>query len=595
MSSNVPTLGTPVPKVRAELTALVHHFDRDAAGNGRLIRQLLQQDGQSFLGAATEILRNGSDTRGAQFLISLLAESDLFLPALCQLALTLKQALSLARAAIQAGVMADVVLAKYLAERAESIGDAECPPEIQRMMEILIQISDGARIFPFLIKLAKHANTHLQSKAVLMIGLMNRNVKWVQKRLTEPDPRVRANAVESLWGIDTDEVRQLLRSTARDTDNRAAGNAVIGLYRLGDCSAIPELVRMAEHESRRFRTTAVWIMGETRDPRFTKTLARMVGEPNAEIRTRAFAALSKIRAATAEARQAGELRVVGRFHPNRRAGWSELHVDISRKNGSEQISILPTQLILAEDGQEVVTYTVEERPAPPAMAITLIIPRSGDPASNPLQKGALKALAWKRPVDFWAVALYIPTAAPELHIKFAGQKIDIAEPESSSESISPPFTGNPEVSRQALQRFPPKTDCSNLWTTIRRSVNQQGPPRERGHLLVYSQSESGTSADYAELVTAALASRTSIHVISLRPNLTLEGLAQKTYGTFHQVASEDEAALQFEQLCLVLLARYTVRYQSVCPEAKELQIVVLAPSGYGEETSLIPLNATRPR
>src|SRR5437899_3333086 len=83
-------------------------------------------------------------------------------------------------------------------------------------------------------------------------------------------------AIEALWGVDTPEVRAFLHAAARDPDNRVVGNALMGLYRLEDASAVPALLKMTSHESRRFRATAAWVMGETKDARFTKALAGML-------------------------------------------------------------------------------------------------------------------------------------------------------------------------------------------------------------------------------------------------------------------------------------------------------------------------------
>ena len=116
-------------------------------------------------------------------------------------------------------------------------------------------------------------------------------------RLGESDPRVRANAIESLWGVDTPEARALLSFAASDANNRAVGNALLGLYYLGEASMLADVVKLAGHESALFRTSAAWVMGETGDPRFTEALRRMISEPDPIVRKRAFAALVQIKAA----------------------------------------------------------------------------------------------------------------------------------------------------------------------------------------------------------------------------------------------------------------------------------------------------------
>src|SRR5206468_1866596 len=118
-------------------------FDRDTAGNGRMMRELLQNDRQAVFTSAIEILTRGPDSRGTQYLTSVLAADELLLPLMCESSLPQQQAVALARAAFQAGVMADVVLARHLSEFAASLDAAACPPEFQRMIDILAEISDG--------------------------------------------------------------------------------------------------------------------------------------------------------------------------------------------------------------------------------------------------------------------------------------------------------------------------------------------------------------------------------------------------------------------------------------------------------------------
>jgi hypothetical protein len=574
--------------MRGELEALVQYFDRDSAGNGRLMRELLELGRQSFYESAIEILRNRQESRGSLYLISVLADGELLLPAMCESRLTLQEAVALAQAAFQAGVMADVILAKYLAEQAGSLAPSFCPAEVQRLMDLLSEISDGTRILPCLMSLARHPNRHLQSKAVLMIGRINRNVKWVQKRLAEPDGRVRANAVEALWGVDTEEARNLLRSAVHDPDKRVAGNALFGLYRLGDSWSIHELLKMADHESIRFRATAAWVMGKSGDARFTKTLARMVGEPGHAVRTRAFAALGQIRAAGAQVRRADEYRVVAHFHHNRTPGRRDLRLAISSKDGRSQIDILPTQLILAEDDEEVVSYSVEKRTDPPAMAITFLLPRTGQASENSFQAGALNVLGWKRPSDLWSVAFYIPTVRAERQTSLAGEKITFAAEEVPLECLPPQFTCDPKVAMEALTKLPPKVECSDLWSTIRRVVQlDRGPARGKRQLIVYNRSDTGPPSGYPELVSAAMTACASVHAISLAANSALEGICQMTHGSFQAIASEEEVRLAVEETCLGLQARYTVRYQNAM-DARELRITVNTPGGWGEAKLPIP-------
>ena len=590
MALQVPSASAQ--EMREILRTAVSKFDRDFGTSSKLIRELPRRGPQAFYEAALEILADHDDSRGVQCLIAVLIERDLLLSTLSDPSLTREQAIKLARTAASTGVMIDVGVARHLAEHGPAVGDGSCPPEIHRLMDVLAEISDGVRILPSLMALTRVSNPYLQSKAVLMIGRLNHSVKWVQSRLGESDSRVRANAVEALWGVDTEEARNLLRSAARDGNNRVAGNALVALHRLGDCWAIPELLGMASHESRRFRATAAWVMGETGDPRFTKVLGRLVGEPHAGARTRAFAALGRIKAATLEARQAGEWRVIAHFQQTRRSGWRELQVEVCSLDGCEQIKLLPTQFVLAEDAELVTGYSVEERPAPGALAVAFVFPRTGDPQNSPFLRGALASLAWKRPSDLWSAVPYIATEAPEIQVNLLEQKIALSAEASGLAPDGPLlFTCEPEQASGALVKISAKVDCTDLWSTVRRAVQiDNGPARGQRHLIVYGQSETGQPAGYPELVSAALASHITVHAISLTANSALENLCQTTTGVFRAVASESEVPSQVEETCLRLLARYTVRYQPSAADASSLAVRVQSPGGWGETT--IPIPAT---
>ena len=175
--------------------------------------------------------------------------------------------------------MVDVALARSLADSA--VGDgAVHVADPARLMDILCEIADASRIMPSLMRLMRHPNPYLRSKAVKMIGRGSRSTKWVMGRLSESDPRVRANAIESLWGVDTPEARTLLKFAASDANNRVVGNALLGLYHLGEASVLADVINLAAHESALFRASAAWVMGETGDPRFTDALRRLISEPD---------------------------------------------------------------------------------------------------------------------------------------------------------------------------------------------------------------------------------------------------------------------------------------------------------------------------
>ncbi len=351
------------------LTHLVRNFESDSTEYRGRIRDLLGNDRALFYSCSIEILKTMGDSRGTQFLVALMVANDLLLEAMCDPALSREQVLALGRAALRVDPMAFSGFCSFLCRvAAPAPGQrdygAVAIEDAPRLMEILGEISDPSRILPSLMRLLHHPNPYLRSKAVKMIGQNNRSVKWVRDRLAEPDARIRANAIETLWGLDTEDVRELLREAANDGNNRVAGNAMLGLYHLGECSVIPQLIKMAGQASSLSRLTAAWVMGECGDPRFSETLRRMLAQTDAVLRKRAFQALGQIKAANAQTNLGTELRVAGRFGAELQNGMRQILISVTSQDGRELPPILPTQIFLSEPGQHVLSYKVTEKRPP---------------------------------------------------------------------------------------------------------------------------------------------------------------------------------------------------------------------------------------
>jgi hypothetical protein len=190
----------PRDELRRALNELVRDFETDAAGSRKQIRDLMDNDRELFFSIAMEIMKTAGDSRGGQFVVALLAANGMLLQALSDSSLTREEALALGRAAKRVDPMVDTTLARGLADNAVGLGTIVIT-DPARLMEILCEIADPARVMPSLMRLLRHPNAYVRSKAIKMIGRGSRSVKWVMGRLSESDPGMRANAVESLWGV----------------------------------------------------------------------------------------------------------------------------------------------------------------------------------------------------------------------------------------------------------------------------------------------------------------------------------------------------------------------------------------------------------
>lgn len=553
--------------VAERLASLILTFDRDGPAGRRRIAQLLEADPDTFRDAAVETLKTPGDSRGLHFVIALLASHGLLLAVLCHPALKREQVLMAARAALRADPMADATIAKSLADGVMSSDPSLRPKNVDRLMDILSEISDGPRILPSLMRLLRHPDPHLRSKAVKMIGRRTRSAKWVRNRMSEADPRVRANAIESLWGVDTPEARELVRTCVYDSDNRVAGNALVALHSIGDCSVIPEFFRMAAHNSAGFRATAAWAMGATGDPRFSEALGQFLRDTSPSVRTRALASLGRIKAVLARARQTNPWLLAGMVHDNPQRSLRRVQLAIATEDGGEYPVALATQFLVGEDGRPVISYRTTEFPAPETMSVSFVFPRGKEPSAEPWIRGALRCRSWKRKSDLWSLQPYLP---PE-------------ESEGSDRPADDPFrlTSSLETIGETFNQVPKRARCAGFWSAVLQALRPDaGGSRGKRHAIVFNCSEIGTPPP-DELIPAIL-NGARLEVISTMPNAVLEDFCHRGRGVFRIAESPDEVAGLIHSSYLSLLTRYEIAYAPVSPECTAVKVRVQTASGWGE-------------
>jgi len=552
----------------AVLAALVREFDRDDVANRRRISEILQVEPEVFYRTAIEILKKDMDSRAAQYLVTLLVSQNLLFRALCDPALDLERATALAHWAYRADPTVDIGLARQLADASSTSPGIGGTGMAGRVLSILDEISDGRRILPSLMRILRNDDPYLRSKAVLMIGRAGRSLTWL-KRLGESDIRVRANAVEAMWGIDTADARGMLEWGARHRNNRVAGNALLGLYKLGESSPLAELVKMAEHKRPRYRRTAAWVMGQTGDPRFSEVLGRMIADSDGDVRKAVFAAVGRIRTAGAQVPSAGEWLVAGSCGTkDPRTGQRSVSVAVVTADGGESPRVLPVQFMLSENGQTVWSYRVVERMAPDPMTVIFLFPRKVDHSSELWDQSGLRCLRWNRFTDLWKAVPY----------SGAGDS-----PSEDVEGLElPSFIASSSKATRIFQGTAERTDRTGFWTAVHRAVlpGNYGVQGKR-HVIVLAPDEVDGDADNA-LISAVRASRASIQVVSTSANLLLREFCRRIDGHFHYVKDSSAIEEAVSLAYLSLLARYEIHYHPVSPDATSLKLSVHTPAGWGE-------------
>jgi HEAT repeat protein len=267
----------------------VASFETNAHASAQLVRELQTKDPSGFTLAAVRLLVSAQETsRGLQFLANLVTAEDVLIEPLADMrALPPDAALRLAGRLSAADPLLDVRLVRKVVERAGGDVRAITSGAALHVLGLVGEISDCSRLASYLVQFLSHPSAKVRSKAVLLLGRANRNLRRVKSFLAANDGRVRANAVETLWRHCDPDVLKILWEATRDPFARVALNAYVGLCRAGDQEAHKRLAKLAESQDSVLRTGAAWAMGETGDPGFGKVLEKLKQDANVRVRAMA--------------------------------------------------------------------------------------------------------------------------------------------------------------------------------------------------------------------------------------------------------------------------------------------------------------------
>jgi len=299
-STDVPDL-TQAKKATSD--ALLDAITTFAANPTRAIRaigQLHASDPSGLaLAAVRMVLSTGDKSPGLQYLIGLVTGgsllTDLFLN---PRVLPLVAAVALARKLAALEPLLEIRLLRNAAATAG--GDLRSTDSVTalRVLGLVDAISDCGRLSSYLVQFADHRDPKVRSKAALLLGRSNWNLTRIEASLASTDARLRANAVESLWGSGQKEVKRMLWQATEDPSGRVVVNALLGLCLAGDREAQSRLANLSEAADPVLRAGAAWAMGETADPRFSDVLEKLEQDDVARVRTMAENSRNKLRAVT---------------------------------------------------------------------------------------------------------------------------------------------------------------------------------------------------------------------------------------------------------------------------------------------------------
>jgi HEAT repeat protein len=263
------------------------------------IQRLQSSDPSGLSQAAVQLLFSAQETSPAlQHLARLPGPGNLLADLLTnQQVIPLEAAVTLARKLVAFDPRLDVRLVRKTIANAidgiSSIGDSDA----LRMLQLVDAISDCTLLGSSLVQFLRHPSEKVRSKVALMLGRSNWNQARVESLLSSDDDRLRANAVESLWGQRHEGVEEILWSATQDHCARVVANALLGLCQLGNGAAHLQLAALGDSPDSELRSSAAWAMGEIADPQFDAALEKLEQDPDAKVREIAENGRKKLRVA----------------------------------------------------------------------------------------------------------------------------------------------------------------------------------------------------------------------------------------------------------------------------------------------------------
>jgi hypothetical protein len=279
------------------------------------LRRVARDYPDLFFTAAAEILEPGVESPAYRLLAIILTGLESFFECLINPARCPRErAVRLFRSLLAALPSLDIRLARMLTGRSDSTnGGALSGAQIVRALDILDQTSQGQRLMNAVGHLLEHPDRRVSAQAVLFVGHRVNDPAWTEKQLLSDDQRVRANAVEAVWGTTSQAVIGVLERCVGDSSNRVAGNALIGLHVAGRLKAREKALAMSESKEPALRSTAAWAMGKMGNQAFVERLTELMRDQNPKVRSTAIRSLVQIGRAESkrlngDARQTGNPR-----------------------------------------------------------------------------------------------------------------------------------------------------------------------------------------------------------------------------------------------------------------------------------------------
>ena len=170
------------------------------------------------------------------------------------------------------------------------------PEEAIKGLAILEEIAEENKMVPrLLVGTVATPDVHIRSKAIKTLGkLSSSNIAICKRGLQDEDGRVRANTIESVWGTESPEIKEILLPSLEEPYPRARANAARIFYDMGDARGLETLMDMVNADDAARQASGVWMLGEIKATSAINRLKELAETDSESVARNAALALKKI-------------------------------------------------------------------------------------------------------------------------------------------------------------------------------------------------------------------------------------------------------------------------------------------------------------
>ena len=340
------------------IAGLIAQFETNPHAASRALRYARDTNLWQFQLAGLQAVAELPESQGLRFVITLLPLENEVLELIAHpTAFGPEAALRILEMIRRIDSQADTKLLRLISG---SPGKPLPAPTIDRILDLVDALGDGHRLVPLMMQVFRSSSPYVRARLSLSIGNYHRNKDWLNDRMRDPDPRVRANCVEANWQWNDETAVGLFAAALRDAHHRVIGNGAVGLYFSGDIRSLRVFHQLVAHQNPQRRAAGFWAVGRVRDVRFDLSIHEEDDLASKALLTARGRLLEAAERRRAQPKLGLKVIKLAR-HPGAPLCRTHLAVEVRHPSGGQLPGLKTIQFELFENGVAILDYSVQER------------------------------------------------------------------------------------------------------------------------------------------------------------------------------------------------------------------------------------------